>query len=378
MQMTKAIRLTALALCGTASFACGGVDPQPAGAELEERQAPLLANPGPFYQQAPAFAFCGSLETLECHGGYSFNSRGAKPDFLRRGAGMYRVMFENQPSDGNAQVASASGNIHCNVAAQFPSGTGVGLDVFCRAPTGALTDARFMLSYYRDPNVGGSLGGYAYVSGVAPFTTSNTWNSSGGAITVQGVGVGIYRVNFTGQIPGGDNAQVTALSSGGAYCTLGPAGWSGGVVDVRCFSSAGVPSNVSFSVSYGHNVRGEPRNTLATGTQGALVVVGATGLVDQVRSRNTCQVGLNTGTVQQPGNLYNEIYHAVTATQAEVPLMSLVSAMASDGVYCNLKRFPIQGVKSDSRGFVSCFTPTGVSTTATHSSMFIIHDRGGC
>jgi hypothetical protein len=53
---------------------------------------------------------------------------------------MYRVTFENQPSNGNAQVVSASGNVHCAVAAQFPSGTGVGIDVFCRAPAGELTD----------------------------------------------------------------------------------------------------------------------------------------------------------------------------------------------------------------------------------------------
>ena len=344
----------------------------------KQKQAPLLGIPGAFYNTPPAFGFCGSSSTVDCHGGYSFNSRGASPGFLRRGTGVYRVMFENQPSDGNAQVVSASGNVHCAVAAQFPSGTGVGIDVFCRAPAGALTDARFMLSYYRDTNVGGPLGGYAYVSGVAPFATSNTWNSSGGPITVQGLAPGTYRVTFTGQMVGGDNVQVTALTSGTAYCTLGPNGWNGGTVDVRCFTSAGVPANVNFSVSYGRNVRGEPRNTLPTATQGALVVVGAAGGVDPSRSRNTCQAGANAAVLQQPANLYSETYHAITATQGEVPLMSLVSAMSSAGVYCNLNHFPIEGVRSDSRGFVSCFTPAGASTTATHSSMFIIQDRGGC
>lgn len=52
--------------------------------------------------------------------------------------------------------------------------------------------------------------------------------------------------------------------------------------------------------------------------------------------------------------------------------------MSTTGVYCNLTRFPVQGVRSNSTGFVTCFTPGGASTTATHSSMFIIQDRGGC
>jgi hypothetical protein len=354
------------------------MDAQPADTDREEKQAALLGIPGAFYNTPPAFGFCGASSPVECHGGYSFNSRGASPGFLRRGTGVYRVLFENQPSNGNAQVVSASGNVHCAVGAQFPSGTGVGIDVFCRAPGGALTESRFMLSYYRDTNVGGPLGGYANVSGVAPFATSNAWNSSGGPIVVQGFGVGSYRVNFTGQIVNGDNAQVTALTSGGAYCTLGPNGWSGGTVDVRCFTLAGVPANVNFSVSYGRNVRGEPRNTLPTATQGALVVVGQGGGVDPNRSRNTCQAGGNAAALQQPANLYTETYHAITATPAEVPLMSLVSAMSSAGVYCNLDHFPIQGVRADSHGFVSCFTPSGASTTAIHSSMFIIQDRGGC
>lgn len=378
MRSNQLMSRSALALCGVIFGACGDAQPGPEESNVAVNRAPLLGIPGPFYNTPPSFGFCGSSSLAECHGGYAFNSGGAKPAFLKRGLGMYRVTFENQPTNGNVQVSASAGTAHCNVAAQFPSGTGVGIDVFCRSPTGALVESQFMLSYYRDTNVGGSLGGYANVSAAAPFTTTNTWNSSGGAINVQSFGVGNYRVTFTGQSPGGDNAQVTARTSAGAYCTLGPAGWTGGAVDVRCFTSLGVPANVPFSVSYGHNVRGEPRNALPTGTQGALVVVASGGGVDANRSRNSCQAGVNSALLQQPGNQYRETYHSITATQAEVPLMSLVSSMSAVGAYCNLGHFPIQGVRSDSTGFVKCFTPNGTSTTSTHSSMFIIHDRSGC
>ena len=369
---------TILIVTGALTLGCGEARNEDDPAGVETAQGALLGIPGAFYTIAPAYGFCGSTSLVDCHGGYSFNSRGAKPTFLKRGIGLYRVMFDNQPADGNAQVVASASTAHCNVAAQFPSGTGVGIDVFCRAPTGAQVDAQFMLSYYRDSNVGGPLGGYASVSGVAPFTTSNAWNSSGGPIAVQSFGPGVYRVTFSGQVVGGDNAQVTALTSGGAYCTLAATGWTGGTVDVRCFTSAGALANVNFSVSYGHNVRGEPRNTLATGTQGSLVVVGSAGGVDAARSRNSCQTGANAAVQQQPGNLFVETYHAVTATLGEVPLMSLASGMSNAGIYCNLGHFPIQGVRSESRGTVNCFAPDGTSTTSVHSSMFIIQDRTGC
>ena len=362
--------------CGEASDDASAVDTD--GTEVT--RAPLLGAPGAFYTTAPAWAFCGSTSLVDCHGGYSFNSRGGPPTFLKRAVGLYRVFFENQPSNGNVQVAASASNAHCGVAAQFPSGTGVGLDIACRAPiSGAPVDSQFMVSYYRDTNVGGPLGGYANVSAVAPFTVSNAWNSSGGGIAVQSMGLGRYRVTFSGQQVGGDNAQVTALTSGPAYCTLGANGWLGGAVDVTCFNSQGQAASVPFSVSYGHNVRGEPRNALPAGTQGALVAVNAPGGVDPNRSRNSCQVGGNSAVLQQqPSLTYVETYHAVTTTLGEVPLMSLVSAMSGSGAYCNLSHFPIQGVRSDSTGFVKCFGTSGNEAGAPHSSMFIIQDRSGC
>ena len=384
MRTTRTFLMSALMIGGVAAGGCGEPEGD-AGAvttdDAETTRAPLLGAPGAFYTVAPAWAFCGSTSLVDCHGGYSFNSRGAKPTFLKRAVGLYRLMFENQPANGNVQLAASSSNAHCGLAAQFPSGTGVGLDIACRAPSsGAPVDSQFMVSYYRDTNVGGSLGGYANVSAVAPFTTSNTWNSSGGPIGVQSLGLGRYRVTFSGQQPGGDNAQVTALTSGPAYCTLAANGWSGGVVDVTCFNSLGQAASVPFSVSYGHNVRGEPRNALPAGTQGALVVVNSPGGVDPNRSRNSCSVGGNSAVFQQQpsGLTYVETYHAVTATQGEVPLMSLVSGMSGSGAYCNLSHFPIQGVRSDSTGLVRCFGPGGTETSATHSSMFIIQDHSGC
>jgi hypothetical protein len=178
-------------------------------------------------------------------------------------------------------------------------------------------------------------------------------------------------------LPVGPRQVLLARRNRNEDCTLASTGWTGGAVDVRCYASNGTPANVPFSVSYGHNVRGEPRNALATGTQGALVVVGPMGGTDTSRSRNSCVAGASTA-IFQTNNTYLETYHAITSFQGEVPLMSLVTAWSSNGNYCNLTAFPIQGVRSDSRGTVSCYTPSGVLTTNLHSTQFIIQDRTGC
>jgi hypothetical protein len=364
------------ALCGAATLGLGcGELPSDAS---ETVSSPLLAAPGPFYKTAPDFGFCGNSSGVECHAGYSFNSKGAKPTFERRAAGVYRVTFENLAPTGNAQVVGIMGNSHCNLSGQSASGTGVALDLVCRAPSGALVDSKFALSYYRDANVGGPLGGYATVNGFAPFALSNTWNSTGQAVTVASLGTGAYRVTFPGQQSFGDNAQVTAVNTSAAYCSLG--GWAavaGGVgVDVRCFNATGVPVASNFSVSWGRNVRGEPRNALATGTQGALMLVGANAVPDPVRNMNTCSSGSNTASFAS--NLYTETYHAVTTFQGEVPLISIVTGVSPTGGYCTLQHLPFQGVQSDSRGFVTCFLPSGAPAPVAHSSMFIIQDHGGC
>jgi hypothetical protein len=52
--------------------------------------------------------------------------------------------------------------------------------------------------------------------------------------------------------------------------------------------------------------------------------------------------------------------------------------VSTTNAYCNLDHLPVQGVRSDSHGFVTCFTAAGATTAAQHSSHFIIQDHSGC
>jgi hypothetical protein len=368
-----AVVLGLVAGCGAG--ASGAAD-EP-GESVARAVEPLLTIPGAFYTVAPSFGWCGVPVpgvSGNCHAGYSTNSTLATNTVTRLSTGRFRVFFPGLLAGGNVQI-SAVGNPHCNLLSVSTSGGGQSVDLTCRTPAGALVDSRFLVSYYRDSNVGGILGGYALVRSTTPPTLSNTWNSSGAAVSVINTGVGAYRVTFPGQVLGGDTALVTAATSAAAYCQL--AGWSGAVsVDVRCFSFAGAPQNADFSVSYNRNVRGEPRNTLPTGTQGAFSLVNTAGGINSAFSRNNCPSGSNAATIVL--GEYSETYHAVTSFGGEVPICALTTAINTAGVYCNPSHLPIQGVRSDSHLRVNCFTPSGATTNSQHTSMVFLQDQGGC
>ncbi len=366
--------------CGSDDF--GDAEFSEAGSveDVDTLSEPLLTIPGGFYTQAPDYGWCGvAVPSVSgnCHGGYSANSSGGTNTYTRMAAGRYRLTLPGIASGGNAQVTPIGSNVHCSIMTMGSNGSALIVDVGCRDTSGTFVDNRFLMSYYRDTNVGGVLGGYATVRGAANPLLMNVWNSTGGAVSATRSAIGRYRITFPGQVIGADTAQVTAASSVPEYCTL--AGWSGvagGVaVNVRCFDFAGAPADADFSVFYGRNVRGEPRNTLPTGTQGGFSGVFAGGGISAAFSRNTCTSGSNSATFS--GSTYSETYHAITAFQGEVPIGTVVTAVATNGTYCNLNVFPVQGVLTDSRAFVKCFNASGQVTTAAHTTMVFLQDAMG-
>jgi hypothetical protein len=356
-----------------------------AGAEGElvaHAEQPLLLIPGAFYTVAPSYGWCTSTQpnlSADCHPGYSSNSTGAVSTVTRLAVGRYQVFFPGLLPNGNVQLVGMGGNVHCNPLGTLSSPAGQTVDIVCRTPAGAVVDSRFVVSYYRDTNVGGVLGGYAQVRGTVPPLVTNPWNSAGGVVSATNTGVGMYRVVFPGQVLGSDTVQITATGPSPVHCKIG--NWSniGGAVavDVRCFNFAGAPQNNDFSVSYGRNIRGEPRNTLPTGTQGAFSVVNPGGGVNLAFTRNTCAAGPNTANLF--GTTYTERYHAITTFLGEVPTGGLVTALGSTGTYCNLAQVPLQGVQSDSTLLVNCFTPNGLAAAQSmHTGMVMLQDQGGC
>lgn len=381
--MKNSLGQMVLALSGLLVAACS------AGVETDEVEAlgatqePLLQNPGAFYTTAPEFGWCGAGGAVpisgDCHAGFSFNSAPGAVTFNRIGLGVYGVRFPGLSHGGNAQVVAQGSNAHCNVTQVAPLAGTEFVQIACRSPSGALVDSRFMVSYYRDTNVGGVLGGYALVRNTTPLSAIDTWNSTGLPVQTSLTGVGSYRVTFPGQVLGADTVQVTAVSGANVYCKVGNWSSGGGVaVDVRCFNFAGDPQNSDFSVSYGRNIRGEPRNALPTGTQGGFSVANAAGGVNLTFSKNTCPVGSNSSTLVPPPDQYQDRIAAIGASAAERPALGLVTALGAGPSYCNLQTVPIHQLGIPSIVTVRCFSPNGVMVNSQHTTMFELQDTKGC
>jgi len=85
-------------------------------------------------------------------------------------------------------------------------------------------------------------------------STMYSFNSSGGAITINRSGVGTYAVKFSGLGGGpsaGGNVQVTAYGAGSESCKV--MNWGSGgpdfTINVRCLNSSGGPVDTRYSIN---------------------------------------------------------------------------------------------------------------------------------
>jgi hypothetical protein len=74
-----------------------------------------------------------------------------------------------------------------------------------------------------------------------------TYNRSGGAVSVDHLGVGSYNVTFEGLNLSGGHFQVSSYGVGATWCKVG--GWGGSSVTVLCFNGAGAPADSLFTVA---------------------------------------------------------------------------------------------------------------------------------
>jgi hypothetical protein len=190
---------------------------------------------------------------------------------------------------GSVQVtARGADNTRCQASAE-PSGafdnvpTDMIFYVQCVAPDGTPRDAPFVATFLRRTDVFGLEGGYvgANPDFGFPQTFSATgegagwpafagavgaaehdflmphWNSTGGGITVQQYGPGVYEALFEGQDSAGGTAEVMAIDQNrdGHHCEL--SSWYGWYWDygnqdvwVYCFDARGEPDDVPFDLRW--------------------------------------------------------------------------------------------------------------------------------
>jgi hypothetical protein len=93
--------------------------------------------------------------------------------------------------------------------------------------------------------------------------TGYEYNSAGGSITITRSGAGVYQVRFSGMAGAGGVAHASAYGSS-SICTVASWVQSGGdeLVNVRCFTAAGVPADTRFIASVTNRNDGAARGYL--------------------------------------------------------------------------------------------------------------------
>ena len=186
----------------------------------------------------------------------SWNPAGAIR-IIKRGPGMYRVVFENLASrlpeglNSNTQVnAVGAGKAYCNHEDSFwPA---VDLEVRCYNEAGVLQDSKFKILLAMPGNH------LAYAWAERPTQqeeyaphASFRWSPAGSQALVQRLGVGYYRVTWAGVDPfvvDGGVVQVTAQHSGNAQCKVYSIVEETESARVLCFAPNGTPTDNVFSV----------------------------------------------------------------------------------------------------------------------------------
>jgi hypothetical protein len=194
---------------------------------------------------------------------YQFNSSGATNTVRRMGVGTYTALLPNLgAATGHVQVtAYGPGSERCKVGSWDPSGSTQQVHVQCFTSAGMLVDTRFTMTYVSDISLVGSPCDTepgtcsAYVWADQPPSPSYTpalsyqFSDIGATNMITRVGVGAYWVQLPDQNLNSGDVQVSAYGAGAAYCKVAYwTPWAG--VQVRCFSSAGLPVDTYFDVTF--------------------------------------------------------------------------------------------------------------------------------
>ena len=196
-------------LC-VAAVAAGGLTLVP-GASASGQWAFVWADQPSAAAYAPDAAFQGS-------------SAGATNTVERTGVGAYVVHLNGLSGQGGAVDVTASEH---NFAAicwdtdRQADGFGISLAVRCADAAGDAVDTRFYAAYTR---VRRTTGRFAYTAGFGDFPQPPIFTySTGGKVTVQHIGVGLYQIDLKGLANKGGTATATAAGSTAGTC--GPVSW---------------------------------------------------------------------------------------------------------------------------------------------------------
>ncbi|WP_439658459.1 hypothetical protein ACSHWB_39695 [Lentzea sp. HUAS TT2] len=198
----------------------------------------------------------------------SHNSAGGPVEiYLDQRTGTWTVRFFGQAFNniaGNAQVTALGGQpVRCAIVEWYPHALGVDARVRCDklVPLAGFSPQWTLVYVHERSIVGARSGQFAYLQadqpGASSYVPSQPRNlgSDGFVHSVTRSGAGRYQAQLYGTFKGPDTLQLVVNGDTSDFCNV--AGWTpqpgsqpGGLVDVACYTSAGVPKDNWFSFNY--------------------------------------------------------------------------------------------------------------------------------
>lgn len=196
---------------------------------------------------------------------YRFNPTGGAIISTRTGTGAYTVRFEGLGRAGGGDREGVIVNSYggtaartCQPASWTTVGSDLDIEVRCFDAAGVATNSAFTVLVVDGARAGARLG-FAHADQPAntlPYTPANSAVRGSGSVLVERTGTGGYDVSFNEFYRSGTLAEtflVTATGETAGRCNLGSWGYSStvggtGTIGVQCFTTAGVPADLPFSI----------------------------------------------------------------------------------------------------------------------------------
>lgn len=321
--------------------------------------------------------------TITPHTGYSYNSAGGAVTLKKLQTGIYEANFAglNLPSNESLglHISAYGGNHHC---VNFGAGPGTNTyrwQIRCFALDGTVKDGLFTAVLFKDDNKNGRNVNLQYVPSNTPVTITNGYNSTGGAISVDKFGVGLYRVEARGITQFVGTLMATAFNQTEArYCNAdswAPAAGNVGMhLFVRCFDKDGKEADSAVQISYRNDLHA---GIAVNGTKFHNAYIFANGTtatptIDAGYSKNTASTTPMTITRSSVGNFVVNIPGIAPSNKTTV----IVRSYGDKNTYCNIATF-----FSDNSGGtgvrVWCYNSAGVATDAAFVLQYFTNTPNG-
>lgn len=214
---------------------------------------------------------------------------------------------------------------------------------------------------------------WADASSTPSYTVDNDYEylSSGAKASITRAGLGDYAVTMTGLAAGPGqrtNVQVSAYSTGSAYCQLN--GWQNSGADlvagVRCFNAAGAPADARFTLLATGGTALEGRLGFALAHDQA-----ATAAYVPQQARHS-RGGPVTITRSAPGR-YRATFTGLNRTDTDGPEQVFVTAVGTAGERCRVQVWSTSTFSAD----IACANPAGEPTDTKFSLLMLEQGRAG-